>query len=303
MTPLVAAVLGMGIVHGKGRRGRDLATPMSRPLPEPDLGDLAERFPGGKLRRVPRCVRMGLLAACRALASAGDPETRSMGLVIGSAHCAVATSLDYMDSLLDEGPRLSSPTAFSHSVCNVATGLVGMLLDIRGPGHAVSQFGLSFAGALTAAATILRAGRADRVLAGVVEEVDPRFVALCPDIFGRKIPLAEGDVPPPGGDVPPAEGAVVLCLARPDDAPSAPLLEVRWNPQNEDIEGPLLRSGADAPGPQGRRMEAAYGRTPMAQALDACIALDGPWDVPVVSCLHVADSSASALVLARRSAP
>lgn len=189
------------------------------------LPELLSRYYGQQsppsLRRVPHYARIGLLGALRAMETAGwnkDTERdTTTALIIGSAYCGAQMSMDFMDSLLDQGPRLSSPTAFSHAVNNMGAGLLSLLLGLRGPCHTVSQFELSFAGALQLAAITLHAGRAQRVILGALDEMDPRFVHCC----------AQADKPEllP---LPPQEGAAFFCLQRPESAGEKPLLLISW---------------------------------------------------------------------------
>ena len=260
-------VLGAGLVHGLGscedlwalrRAGAEPA--LEGPLPPPDLADLPRLLPGISLRRVPRYARMGLLAAARALAAWGGPPSalEHMALILGTAYSGVEMSMDFMDSMLDDGPRLSSPVAFSHAVNNMGAGLLSLALGLRGPCCTVSQFELSFAGALSAAATLLRAGRAAHALVGAVDETDARFTKACP-------PLA-------GGPCAPGEGAIFLLLAA-DGPERFPRLAVRWNAAAPP-ETPLLLSGHVGENAAPQRWEGLYGRTPLAQALDTLLGLD-----------------------------
>lgn len=252
-------------------------------LLKPDLDALPELLrafynpaPSPALRRVPRYARMGLLAALRAMQAAGwtkdshTGETGETALIIGSAWGGAQMSMDFMDSLLDDGPRLSSPTAFSHAVNNMGAGLISLLLDLRGACQTVSQFGLSFAGAVQAAALELGLGRARRVLVGALDESDPRFFRACPE--------AEGFGPA-------REGSVFLCLERFEPEPAGqadraertgrtatPLLRVRWDtPPARD--GALFLLSDAARQPQETLCQNRHGQGPLAQALDVCYAL------------------------------
>jgi hypothetical protein len=258
---LSAAIAGAGLAHSLGGLARltDGCGLPAEPSP-PDTPELAAALPGVPLRRIPRYARMALLAALRALDDAGlsrEDELRDTALVIGTAYSGAQMSMDFMDSILDDGPRLSSPTAFSHAVNNMGAGLLSLLLQLQGPCMTVSQFELSFAGAVCAATTLLHAERARRVLVGAVDETDARFTRCCPQL--QKPGIAQ------------TEGAVFLCLEPPDAA--RPTLRVRWK-RNEDAPPPLFVSGSPQPDEDpSRRHEHRYGHGPLAQALDALLAL------------------------------
>lgn len=308
MTPWLA-VRGMALVHSLPHvahcHALNLAAhgPMPMPMPEaaaavppPDLTALAPllaRYYGEAtpppLRRVPPYARYGLLAALQALEQAGWTQAHApqTTLALGTAYSGVCMSMDFMDSMLDQGPRLSSPTAFSHAVNNMGAGLISLLLGLRGSCQTVSQFGLSFAGAVQAAALALCSGRTDRALVGALDETDPRFTLD---------PHAEG--------LQPAQGAVFLCLER-ARADTGPQLRLLWGEAAEKNRAGLTLLSGDAAPEQATADQAAtehvvtgqvaaeqitgeqvaadggravclgpcYGHTPLAQALDTYLAL------------------------------
>jgi hypothetical protein len=236
------------------------------------------------LRRIPRYARMALLAATRALDDAGwrqESEMRDIALVIGTAYSGAQMSVDFMDSLIDDGPRLSSPTAFSHAVNNMGAGLLSLLLHVQGPCFTVSQFELSFAGAVYAATVLLHAKRARRVLVGAVDERDERFTRCCPQIAQTGIAQTEG--------------AAFLCLEPPD--PARPSLSVRWE---HNAVHPVFASGSVRDGEDSfLRHEHLYGYSPLSQALDALLALHAVrhGTTARVDCLCTAAGSGRAAVL------
>ncbi len=151
---------------------------------EKELACLKTCFPVKTVRRIPAYVRAALLSGHRVLSEAGlfpiaDGMAHDIGLIVASAYGCQTTGFHFMDSLLDAGPNLASPTAFSYSVTNVAAGVVSASLGIQGHNLTISQFELSFGGALQAAAALLEARRARAVVIIAVEENDPRFTACC----------------------------------------------------------------------------------------------------------------------------
>lgn len=263
MSSAALSVAGTGLVHSIG--GKDaLAAIQSGQTPAisaPDISSLAALLPGVSLRRIPRYARMALLACVQALDAAGWRQKEVLhrtALVFGTAYSSSQMSMDFMDSILDNGPHLSSPTAFSHAVNNMGAGLLSLLLGIEGPCFTISQFELSFAGAVSTAAALLGAGRAERVLLCAVDETDSRFSRCCPEYLSSKHPQTEG--------------AVALCLGR--QAAGAPSLQARWGQQPE-ADGPVFASGA-ASGPGWTNHEHLYGHGPLAHALDVMLALNMP---------------------------
>lgn len=182
---LHTVITGYGLVHPVGD-----ANSLTGPCFPQGLGEehcrtavaaLADYFPRQALRRLPLYVRVGLLAAVKALQNASLwPCPPDMPLVIGSAYSCQKTSFDFMDSILDFRPNLASPLSFSHAVNNMAAGLFSLMLQSTGTCMTVNNGQLSFAGALQTAMTLLESGKARAVLVGAVDESDPRFISLFP---------------------------------------------------------------------------------------------------------------------------
>lgn len=280
MSSAALSVAGTGLVHSIG--GKDALAAIQQgqtpAISAPDISSLAALLPGVSLRRIPRYARMALLACVQALDAAGWRQKEVLhrtALVFGTAYSSSQMSMDFMDSILDNGPHLSSPTAFSHAVNNMGAGLLSLLLGIEGPCFTISQFELSFVGAMSTAAALLGAGRAERVLLCAVDETDSRFSRCCPEYLSSKHPQTEG--------------AVALCLGR--KAAGAPSLRVRWG-QEPEADGPVFASGA-ASGPGWTNNEHLYGHGPLAHALDVMLALNMPQTAraEAVNCVCAAAAS------------
>ncbi|UIA99428.1 beta-ketoacyl synthase chain length factor [Desulfovibrio desulfuricans] len=280
MSSAALSVAGTGLVHSIGGKEALAAIQQGQApaISAPDISSLAALLPGVSLRRIPRYARMALLACVQALDAAGWRQKEVLhraALVFGTAYSSSQMSMDFMDSILDNGPHLSSPTAFSHAVNNMGAGLLSLLLGIEGPCFTISQFELSFAGAVSTAAALLGAGRAERVLLCAVDETDSRFSRCCPEYLSSEHPQTEG--------------AVALCLGR--EAAGAPSLRVWWGQQPE-ADGPVFASGA-ASRPGWTNHEYLYGHGPLAQALDVMLALNMPQTAraEAVNCVCAAAAS------------
>lgn len=280
MSRAALSVAGTGLVHSIGGKEALEAIQQGQApaISAPDISSLAALLPGVSLRRIPRYARMALLASVQALDAAGWRQKEVLhrtALVFGTAYSSSQMSMDFMDSILDNGPHLSSPTAFSHAVNNMGAGLLSLLLGIEGPCFTISQFELSFAGAVSTAAALLGAGRAERVLLCAVDETDSRFSRCCPEYLSSEHPQTEG--------------AVALCLGR--EAAGAPSLRVWWG-QEPEADGPVFASGA-ASGPGWVTHEHLYGHGPLAQALDVMLALNMPQTAraEAVNCVCAAAAS------------
>lgn len=151
---------------------------------EPDF--LSGYYPAKVLRRMPSFIRTGLAAATRALKNADRfPCPDDTSLVIGTHYGCQETSLDFMDSIINDGVSLASPLAFSHSVNNVAAGLIGLCLGLHGPAITINNQADSFAAAVQCAYAQIIGGRARMVLTGCMEDNDDRMLEVFPDLSLR----------------------------------------------------------------------------------------------------------------------
>lgn len=124
-----------------------------------------------KLRRVDHFSRLGLLAAGRAIEDT-DPEIiskQNMGIIVATGFGALETTFGFLDSYIEKGDRLASPTHFSNSVHNAAAAHISICYGIQGPNLTVSQFDLSFICALMTAQIWLYERKADAVLVGACD--------------------------------------------------------------------------------------------------------------------------------------
>lgn len=146
-----------------------------------DVQELQQDVSPKILRRMPDYVRLGLLAAVRALKSAGKfPPPPAASLCIGSHYGCQQMSFDFMDSIIADGAALSSPMAFSHSVNNVAVALMSIALKTEGPSFTFNTQDRSFESALISGHTLLANNRCELALVGLVDECDNRLDMVFP---------------------------------------------------------------------------------------------------------------------------
>ena len=262
-------VYGTGLAHSLGNleqfyQAVDHFQPgtATQDFPPADTSCLRASFTTNTLRRIPHYARMGLAAALDALKVLPPHVAQKVvGLVIATAHAGQKNGLDFMDSILDDGPRLSSPTAFSHAVNNMGAGLLSLYLNLQGPCCTVTQFELSFAGALQVAGTLLYGNQAPLVLLGCMDELDTRFTKLCATYLGAESQAR-------------SEGAAFFLLGKSDGIP--PELSVTWNAHVSTAK----------PSPS---QPEAYGITPISAALDTLLALHAPFTpLQSISCTSTA---------------
>ena len=194
---------GMGIISRRAMSPAELEEAVSGRQMEAKPLPLA--FPCGieasKLRRNSRYNRLACAAADQALKEAGITDTTAwdshrVGTVLTTGYGSVEYSTTFSDSVVRGDPGLCSPSLFAGSVPNSCVGQICIVFGLKG-------FSTMLAGGdpLEYAALLLRAGRADAVLTGAVEEYVPALY----DAFGT---LEAAD----GCDL--SEGAAMAVLSR-----------------------------------------------------------------------------------------
>ncbi|MCN0178857.1 beta-ketoacyl-ACP synthase II [Salinispora arenicola] len=128
-----------------------------------------------KLRRLDRSEAIAIVAAHQAWADAGladsglDPER--LGVSVGSGIGGALTLLAQDDILESSGPRRVSPHTIPMLMPNGPAAWVGLELGARAGVHCVASACATGAEAITLGLDMIRAGRADVVVAGGTEAV------------------------------------------------------------------------------------------------------------------------------------
>lgn len=128
-----------------------------------------------KLRRLDRSEAIAIIAAHQAWADAGladsglDPER--LGVSVGSGIGGAQTLLAQDDILESSGPRRVSPHTIPMLMPNGPAAWVGLELGARAGVHCVASACATGAEAITLGLDMIRAGRADVVVAGGTEAV------------------------------------------------------------------------------------------------------------------------------------
>jgi len=104
--------------------------------------DPAPAFPSPKeIRRTDRYSQFGVFAAWSALQDSGlelDKENRDeIGVFLGSGIGGLATTSDQHRILLERGPGRMSPFTIPMLIGNMASGLISMYFNLRGPNFAI----------------------------------------------------------------------------------------------------------------------------------------------------------------------
>ncbi len=135
-----------------------------------------------RLRRMEGIAKNALLCSFRAMSAAGldvnAPKNTGLSVAMGAG--SLESTCKFMDTIIDDGDELSSPTAFAGSVHN-STGLtLSAFLHLSGPCVTTGQFDFSFAGALLTARQFLARSMCADALVAVTEDVNPAAAALAP---------------------------------------------------------------------------------------------------------------------------
>ncbi len=114
-------------------------------------------------------------AAAGAAATSGPgvplAEQVEVGLVVGTTFCSVRTIAEFDRRAIRLGPTHASPLDFANSVINAAAGQAAIWHGLRGVNSTLAGGEASGLLAIAQAAELVRAGRADAVLAGGAEEL------------------------------------------------------------------------------------------------------------------------------------
>jgi 3-oxoacyl-[acyl-carrier-protein] synthase II len=133
-----------------------------------DPAALIERV---QARRLDRCEQFALVAAREAWADAGSPDVdpERLAVVVSSGIGGIASTLSAYDTLKEKGWQRLSPYTVPMLMPNGAAGWLAIELGARGEVHTTVSACASGAEAIGYAMDMIRAGRADVVLAGGTE--------------------------------------------------------------------------------------------------------------------------------------
>jgi 3-oxoacyl-[acyl-carrier-protein] synthase II len=130
-----------------------------------------ERFGRRDVRRMDRAGMLAALAGAMALDDAGAhgvPAER-LGLALGCVHGGAVTAFDAHRAFIERGADRVSPLSVPLSLTNGAGAAAARMLALRGPSTVVTTACAAGTDAVGAALDMIRAGRADAVLAGGAE--------------------------------------------------------------------------------------------------------------------------------------
>jgi 3-oxoacyl-[acyl-carrier-protein] synthase II len=185
-TPLGGDVASTWSALLAGRSGvRSIKADWAKDLPVKIAATIAvepsEVLPRHRLRRLDRCQQFALIAAHEAWRDAGfafgDEEAAEgfrvdgdrLGAVVSSGIGGIITTLDSYDTLREKGWKRVSPFAVPMLMPNGAAGQVSIEFGAKAGAHALASACASSAEAIGYGIDMIRAGRADIVIAGGTE--------------------------------------------------------------------------------------------------------------------------------------
>lgn len=210
-----------------------------------DTTALEDYIPKRALRRVDHFSRLALLGACLALEDAGrlEGEMGRLGVIMTSGYGPARTTFAFLNSVIQDGDSLASPTHFSSSVHNAAAAYLSILLKATGPSLSVSQFEMSLVSGLLTARQWLAEGRAEAVLLGAVDEYCPVLGYCWQRFFGNN---PDGGIDPldfSAQTATPGEGAAFFFLTTAEESRSP----TRYAQVAEASMGRFANAGFDLP--------------------------------------------------------
>jgi len=175
-TPLGGDVVAMWDSMLAGRSGvraltEDWAAGLPARIAAPAAVDPATVLDRVQARRLDRCEQFAIVAAREAWADAGSPEVppQRLGVVVSSGIGGIASTLAAYDTLRERGWQRLSPFTVPMLMPNGSAGWIGIELGARAGVHTTVSACASGAEAIGYAIDMIRAGRADVVVAGGTE--------------------------------------------------------------------------------------------------------------------------------------
>lgn len=140
----------------------------------------ADFMPPLKARKFDRCSLLATVAAGMALADSGvDPKTSDptrIGIALGCGFGGIANSVELLSGYFSRGVEGLVPMLFPNTVANAAASNASIEHGLKGPNVTQVQRFCSAEAAIQMACRFLEEGRADVMLAGGVDELNPMMM-------------------------------------------------------------------------------------------------------------------------------
>ncbi len=171
---------GTEAVAGALARGRSAIGPVSAFSVEGCPSRLAARIEDGRLtpliggdhaRRLSRVCQLTVAACELAVRDAGLAGGAGLGIVVGTEHGDFRSSEEFATGFLRRGPIGLSPLIFPNTVMNTMASVAAIVIGAKAPSVTLNQPTVAGDLAIARAAALIRAGRAEAVVAGGVDEI------------------------------------------------------------------------------------------------------------------------------------
>jgi len=171
---------GTEAVAGALARGRSAIGPVSAFSVEGCPSRLAARIEDGSLtlliggdhaRRLSRVCQLTVAACELAVRDAGLAGGAGLGIVVGTEHGDFRSSEEFATGFLRRGPIGLSPLIFPNTVMNTMASVAAIVIGAKAPSVTLNQPTVAGDLAIARAAALIRAGRAEAVVAGGVDEI------------------------------------------------------------------------------------------------------------------------------------
>ena len=177
-------VTGVGVVTGGVTGGwEDVAAyldGLADAAPAVRVADdlLSGVIEGDEARRLSRVCQLAVAAGRLAAADAGLDAAGGLGLVIGTEFGDLRSTVGFVDGYLRRGPQGLSALLFPNTVMNTMAASTAIAVRARELSLTLNAPTVAGELALARAATAVRSGRVEAVLAGGVDELDPLLVSV-----------------------------------------------------------------------------------------------------------------------------
>jgi 3-oxoacyl-[acyl-carrier-protein] synthase II len=137
-----------------------------------DMRELGALLDEAETRRLSRVSQLTVAATRLALADADLPPRGDLGLVVGTEFGDLRSTVEFADGYLDRGPGGLSALLFPNTVMNTMAAATAIAVGAREATLTLNAPTVAGELAVARAAASIAAGRAERVIAGGVDELD-----------------------------------------------------------------------------------------------------------------------------------